>query len=574
MKLIKEIVGTTLGLVFIGSSVFAQSLDDAKKAIDAEQYQKAKSMLKNLTTTQPTKDENFFYLGWVYLQQDYPDSAKAAFNKGIAANPKSAINYAGLGAVAHYTKDAAGATSNFNQAATLAGKSPEPYVYIAKGYLLDPNPNADAAITVLNKEIAVNAKDPNLFIALGDAYRAQMKSSDAYKAYSTALDLNPKSPSPKVSTGVLWRFANNWEDSEKEFQGAIAIDPNFGPAYREWAETDIRWAQKDPTKASAKIQEAVDHYKKFLSLTDMSVESQVRYADFLYSAGRFKELQDVANSLTKYPGVNLKVYRYLGYAAYENGDYTTSTTALSNWFSKADPKRIIPYDYYYQGRNTLKAGKDTAAAIQDLQKAAQLDSTGALSNVYGDIAGIYYAQRKYAQAGDAYQQYVTKSNKATLNDYFREGTAYYFAYAYSLPRGNAAGQAMPDTMLLVKADTAFSHIQQKLVASNGQPLPVVTLYRARLNDYKEKDRNNIVGYAKPYYEKYVTELTTKGAIADADKKNIAEAYAYLGNYAQYKDKDEAKATEYFTKARENDPTNAQAQYYFAKKGKPAAGKGK
>src|ERR1700692_3581917 len=98
MKMISKIANVALGLVFVGSSVFAQSLDDAKKAIDAEQYQKAKSMLKNLTVTQADKDENFFYLGWVYVKQDYMDSAKTAFTKGIAVNPKSALNYAGLGA--------------------------------------------------------------------------------------------------------------------------------------------------------------------------------------------------------------------------------------------------------------------------------------------------------------------------------------------------------------------------------------------------------------------------------------------------------------------------------------------
>src|ERR1700760_20767 len=116
MKINTKLALAVLGLVFIGTAVKAQSLDDAKKAIDAEQYQKAKSMLKNLTNTQADKDENYFYLGWVYLKQDYPDSAKTAFNKGIAINPKSALNYAGLGAVAHVTKDNAGATSNFNQA--------------------------------------------------------------------------------------------------------------------------------------------------------------------------------------------------------------------------------------------------------------------------------------------------------------------------------------------------------------------------------------------------------------------------------------------------------------------------
>src|SRR4051812_6245947 len=115
MKITSKLVTTSLGLIFIGSSVFAQSLPDAKKAIDAEQYQKAKSMLKNLTVTQPTKDENFFYLGWVYLKQDYPDSAKTAFNKGLAANPKSALNVAGLGAVDLLDNNAPSASANFDK---------------------------------------------------------------------------------------------------------------------------------------------------------------------------------------------------------------------------------------------------------------------------------------------------------------------------------------------------------------------------------------------------------------------------------------------------------------------------
>src|SRR3954470_22822410 len=114
MKMISKISKIVLALTLVGSSsVFAQSLADAKKAIDAEQYQKAKSMLKNLTVTQADKDENFFHLGWVYILQDYPDSAKAAFNKGIAVSNKSALNYAGLGVAALLDKDKAAATTNF-----------------------------------------------------------------------------------------------------------------------------------------------------------------------------------------------------------------------------------------------------------------------------------------------------------------------------------------------------------------------------------------------------------------------------------------------------------------------------
>lgn len=299
MKMISKIAKVALGLVFIGSSVFAQSLADAKKAIDAEQYQKAKSMLKNLTITQASNDENHFYLGWVYLIQDYPDSAKAEFMKGLAANPKSALSYVGLGAVAHVNKDAAGTTTNFNQAAALASKKDSKvWLYMGQGYLLLP-PNvktvsaddANAAIAALNKGVLANPKDVDVLVELGNVSRSQKNTSDAYKNYSAALALDPKSLTANVAEGILWENAQNFEDAEKQFQAAIAIDPNFGPAYREWAETDLYWATTDKTVAADKLKAAVDHYQKFMSLTDNSTESLLRYADFLYNAREFKTLQ-------------------------------------------------------------------------------------------------------------------------------------------------------------------------------------------------------------------------------------------------------------------------------------------
>lgn len=566
MNKISKIAGTAAGLVFIGSTVFAQSLADAKKAIDAEQYQKAKSMLKNLTTTQPTKDENFFYLGWVYLEQEYVDSAKATFDKGIAANPKSALNYAGLGAVARLNKDQAGAQSNFNQAITLAGKETKPFLYVGSSYLLG-EPDGNAAIAILQKGIAVSAKDPELYIALGDAYRTQLKNTDAVKAYQDALNINPKAATAKVATGVVWRQANNWEASEDEFKAALAIDPNFGPAYREWAETDIRWAQKVPTQASAKVNEAVEKYSKFLSLTDNSVESRLRYADFLYQAGKFKELQTEATALSKMPNANARAFRYLAYSAFENADYPTAKTAIDAWMSKADPKRIIPYDYLYQGRIQMKSGQDSVGLIT-VEKALKLDTNQA--DLYAEVAKAYYTNKKYLQAADAYHNFVTKSRKATLNDRFLEGVSYYYAFSDQYVAAQKTKVAA-DTSLLTKADSAFAYVNAKAAS----PSAGVVLYRARVNDLKEPSRETSKGLAKPHYEQYITLVTATQPVKEADKKNLGEAYAYLGTYFEYAEKDAAKALDNYTKAREFDPTNKQAAFYFQKKtAKPAATKAK
>ncbi|RYZ86960.1 MAG: hypothetical protein EOP06_13525, partial [Proteobacteria bacterium] len=75
----------------------AQDVEQAKKAIDAEQYEKAKTMLKSVVQSKPTDGRAAFLLGKVYLKQDIEDSARVVFQKGITAKDDGNLNYIGLG---------------------------------------------------------------------------------------------------------------------------------------------------------------------------------------------------------------------------------------------------------------------------------------------------------------------------------------------------------------------------------------------------------------------------------------------------------------------------------------------
>ena len=571
MKMISKIAGAGLGLMFLGSSVFAQSLADAKKAIDAEQYQKAKSMLKNLTTTQADKDENYFYLGWVYLKQEYPDSAKAIFNKGLAVNSKSPLNMVGIGAVAHIEKDNATATNNFNQAIALAGKSSSPYLYIGLSYLLPVNgsskglngskiapADADAAIAVLTKGKAVNPKDAWVLIALGDAYRSQLKSNDAYTSYNTALSME-KTAAANVALGVLWQYADNFDGSRDQFKAALAIDPNYGPAYREWAETDLRETPKDPTKYDALVKDAVEQYKKYISLTDYSVESQLRYADFLVRSKDYVTLQKVATDLSTSKNSNLRVYRYLGYAAFENKDYPAAENAMNKWIKEADASRLLPTDYLYLGRAQLQEKKDSLG-IQTLRTALKVDTSQV--DLYGEIAVTLYNKQQWADAAEAFKIYTSRSRNATLNDHFKMGFSYYQIYKGQLIKQQTVKTIIPDTTMLAKADTEFTYIARKL---GPKVPPIMVYYHANVKDFEDNDRNNIKGLAKSLFEQYVQIMTAKASITSDDKTQVAVAYAYLGNYAENKEKDSAKALDLYTKGQQMDPENPQVKYYFATK---------
>lgn len=568
MKATSKLVIGLMSSAFITQGVYAQKLTDAQKAIDAEQFQKAKTQLKQLTTAQPNNDENYFYLGWVYVLQDYTDSAKTVFNKGIAANPKSALNYAGLGLIGKIENNPSAAMQNFDQAAAFAGKSDQPYIYTAKAYLMKPAPNADMAIAVLEKVAKLGAKDPAYFITLGDAYHAKLDNNKAYANYSDAQTLDPKSPAIDVAIGSLWKQAANYEGAVEKLKEALTLNPNYGPAYRELAETDLLWAKSDPAMASVKVKEGAAYYKKYLDLTDRSPESEMRYADFLIQSGEYKELEQVANDLAKSDKTNLRIYRYLAYAAYENNNYPAGLEAINKFMKEAAPKRIIPRDYVYLGRLQIKNNQDSLG-ILNLEKAAQLDSTDA--DVYSEIGSLYYSKQKYVQAGDAYQKYIDLSHKGKLNDYFREGMSYYYGYSdlyYSFIDHKST--VKPDSTLLSKADSAFSYVQQKTAA---RPVADVLLYRARIKDMEEADRNNIKGLAKPFYEQYITLKAATPPADERTKKNLAEAYAYLGSYYDLIAKDETKAAESYQQAKAVYPDNKQAKAYFEHK-ETAANKSK
>src|SRR5690606_31276104 len=144
-----------------------------KEAINAEQYAKAKTMLKGLVEKQANKGENYFYLGQVYLKTDNADSAKVTFQNGLQKDTKYDLNKVGLGEVALLEGDEATASRLVSEVtAKLKKKNYEEYLYIGEGYINAKTPNYAKAIENLEMAKERNAKDPQVQLALGDAYLA------------------------------------------------------------------------------------------------------------------------------------------------------------------------------------------------------------------------------------------------------------------------------------------------------------------------------------------------------------------------------------------------------------------
>src|ERR1035437_5614250 len=529
----------------IRHSSFAQSLQDAIKFTDSEQFEKASDAYVSLIQREPTNGDNYFFYGENYFKQEIIDSsfkaidldsARIMYEKGMRKNPGNPINYIGKGKVLWYEGKPADAKKQFydavqiispaNKTATCtAHQKALVYMKMAECYTKAKNKDLPEAIILLNKALKEEPNNPEIYILIGDATLEQNPgdASQAIGQYKKAYDLDKKSCKALLRIGQLYNRARNLPEAVRNYDAAIAVDPNFAPAYREKAEVYYRGKQYDP---------AITNYKKYLDLNSGSLSAKVRYASFLFLSKKYTEAIAAIQEIQKQNTSVIFLYRLLAYSYSEIRNCTDGLTAIDQFFLKATPKKILASDYEYNGKLLSKCGKDSLA-IEKLKMAVKQDTSKTELN--GDLGKALVKMKKYPEAIDAFNKKIKGGKGVDANDYYSLGLADY----YSKQCG--------------KADTAFMQI----IVLRPDILTGY-LYRAKANTCLDPDSKK--GLAKPFYEDFLTKM--KSAELDKNKNGAIEAYEYLGYYSMLQ-KDYAKAKCMYLKLKELDPNNAKAKKALA-----------
>jgi len=536
-------------LLLASASMNAQDVDQASKAIDAEQYEKAKSILKGILNTTPTNGKASFLLGNVYLRQSVEDSAKIYFQKGLAAKEGANLNNIGLGQIDLDNNNITEAKANFTLAtATMKKKSIEEYIFIARAYMNASTPDYKAAIEVLNRAKAVNPNDAQLQLALGDAFYGDKNQNEAYVAYRAAYGTDSSLIRAKMQSGVLLKGARAFNEAVKAYDEVISLNPNYGPVYRELAETYYLWANTDGKKYTENIQKSLGFYEKYMSLTDYSLSSRMRHADFLILAKDYKALEIEANKMKELDKVNPRILRYLGYAAFENGNIDAAITALTDFTTKSTNK-IIARDYFYlaQAKTKKAQGPDGlivdqaafAEVLSNYKKAIELDEK--IANELNAIGKAYFTKKQYKEAASVFELAIA----TTTSKNFLEDNIYYGLCVYTENRNKKAEEL--DKEAMIKADKSLDVV----IAATPSYLESY-LYKARINNTLENDE-----VAQITYQKFIDLVVVKTPEEiTANKTKLIEAYNNIA--AIYANTDKPKAVEYFTKTLELDPANKYA----------------
>lgn len=518
-----------LALIFvIANAVNGQTLKDAIHLSDNEQYEAASTAFWKLITTEPVNGTNYFYFGENYLLSDNADSANIMYEKGNVADPANVLNAIGK---IKYKLNKETKVSLTESAAMVdevllkAGpKNSLAYIEAADALIKFKNKNLDKAKLLLDKALALDAKNPEIQILYGDIYSELNNGSLAAEYYNKALELDKNSAKAIVSKGRLYKRSLNNEGASEEFQNAIKVDPAFAPAHRELGEIYFKLG---------KLEKAKEEYKTYLDLSKNNMSARIRYATFLYFSKDYSGALNEINQLSKMDENNLTLLRVAAYSYYETKDSAKALNAITKLFSKLDSTKATLKDYEYYGKILTMNNQDSVAAM-NIRKAYNMDS--GRTDLLTLLADIYAKMKKYPEAISTLEEKIRLGKDVKVADYLNLGR-------YALFNSD-----------FIKADSAFMKVNELAPTyASGY------LYRARANAYIDSTMEK--GLAQPFYEKYVAL-----AIADSAntktlkyKSGLIESYEYLAAiYVRDQSKDYVKTKEYLQKILELDPENEKA----------------
>lgn len=528
----------SMSIILMSMAAKGQTLKETMRMAENQRYESAKASFRKLIISEPANGTVYYYFGETYFNQYstdtlYLDSANMMYKKGSEVDPANPLNFVGLGKILWNKNFQNQAEALFNQALGMTkNKNATVMMKIAEAYLtanfkIIKSKNLDVANDLLNKALKLEPKNPEIHILIGDAMleKDPMDASGPVKKYNEAAELDKTSAKPILRIGKIYFGAKNAPEALRWYKDAIKIDSTFAPAYIEMGELYL---------LSGYNKLALEQYKKYLKLNN-DLEARDRFAQVLWVNKLFEDVINEVSVIQKSDSSSFYLYRVLGYSYNEVGDkfppdgYKKGLYAITKFFELSASKKGFKYlasDYSTKGKLLAKTGQDSLGMIE-IKRALEIDTT--ITDLFSDIAFAYYKTKKY---NDAIVYYLKKiaAGKPIVNDYIYLGISYYQTKQF----------AMADSTFKVVTSLDSS----KILAQN---FILANKWRAKCN--VQLDPDSKLGLAKPYYEKVVALIVAKPETLEKNKKDLIEAYQYLGSYSLNIIKDMTLALDYYLKIR-------------------------
>jgi len=223
-------ISLLLAFTCTGSTLMAQTLEQGKQFLYYERYESAQAAFEKTLNANPNNIEAVYWLGQTMIhRRDTRDTAgaKALYQKMLVTNGNAPLLLAGMGHVELLYGNKTDSRQRFETAISLT-KEKDINVLNAVAYANIDAKGGDLNYAIQKLVTATQIKrfnDPQTYILLGDAYRRQLDGGNAVTNYQLALGLNPKLAEAQMKIGIIYLTQNNREIFLPAFESAVTIDP-------------------------------------------------------------------------------------------------------------------------------------------------------------------------------------------------------------------------------------------------------------------------------------------------------------------------------------------------------------
>ena len=521
-----------VALLFMASATtaFSQS-PEVRKAFRYFEIEQPSKMIPALEQAAQGNPDNLYYLGIGYIMTGDLDKALATFEKGIKNDDKDPLPVAGKGHVLLLQKKKSEGRALLAKAADMnRKKTAAQYEAVGRAYLSDTLSLLDA-ISALEKAKGMDNGDREVHLLLGDAYLVQNQGGPSVTSYERAASADPKWATPLFKIAKVYQRSRNKDVVMNFLTRAVTVDPEYAPAWNELA--DIYYLDKEAAKA-------VEAMQNYLAITEKPGEGRFKLAFFHVMNKDYEKANAVFKEVLNADNASPTAYKFYGRSLLEQKKFDEAKSVFEKYFGIAKPEEIQSSDYAAYGKLLLELKQDSLAN-EAFVKGLELDTARQDFDLMELHAETYRKRQKFEEAAAAYEQMVNAKRAAEVQpsayDLFWMGWSNYYTTDFH------------------KADTAFTRLTEEQPTSS---LGFLWAAKARV----QIDSTGEQGLAVPMYEKYLELALANPASLEKEKKNIIEAYDYLGTYALQLKNNVAEATDYFKKILELDPGNSRAKEFM------------
>jgi len=507
-------------------------LSEGERELRRERYVQARRAFEQA----PGSPRSQYMLGEYFLRVGRRDSAMAAFRKGMALDPEDWMCKVGLGQALLETSatEAAAIFDEVSNSRKLRREVKVP-VRIARAYLSVKNPDFPMVRSWLDKALAINNSEPEIFMVEGDMYFKQLKAGEAVASYRNVLFYEPDNYEAQYKLGRIYRQAREYDQASDYLAKALERDSLHVPSLRVMGE--MNYFRREYPRS-------IDAYRRLFRLGGGDFEDRASYASALFFNGQIEEARPEYERLLRenpnHPSV-LRVKAYIHQMTNENEE---GVRTMERFFSVVDTALILSGDYQEYGRLLLGIGKDSLGYTNYLKAIRRSENEPNKRMLFREMADSIQKRKQNELADYFFSEAEGLLGRLETSQYLTWGRICYDAARMRLEK---TGPLPQDTLVAVRyftrADSLFAKVAE-LAPDNFTGL----YYRATALDALDR-RIQETTLAKPLYEK----LLENPRIGDREKK---QAYLYLA-YASSHVEDYPQALVYYKKYLELDPGHAE-----------------